>query len=727
MKKIAAILLAMLSVLSLCAFVGCGVSQAKITGITYLSGMPETVSVKQTPDYSSLKIKVTYDDDTEKEVAYNAADFTVEFDNTVEAENVKVTIKYKGFTCETTVNVENHYEMEIVELPAFATAYLSVKDTDFKDKTAPYYVGNVNEFLFVPAVTAFDADDNMVRFDKSGDLEFVSEVSLVVNGAEQAIDNPAKYYAYDGQKSSFIFTADAADKTFRISVRPAELTEKQLENVGKYTVSFNVTVKDGYYNVYNADELTVMENRFETNTGDSYDHGKAMNEFRKSKGITVDVNAVKGLAIQANITVTTENLPAEYFWTESEVAGKNIVGSLKDYTYMYYRNLGSNGTFAIEGNYFTLNAESLPKILAEGSSAEVKPSDEIIAHAKMFYVLGQAQQNGSSDTEAFEMNNFNMLGNINRTDGDTSGEGKDFKSGGLILIESNGAKTDINNCIAKCWYITAFSSHTSEGHQVTVNKCIFEDDYNSIFYLWGGIIEVKESTTARAGGPVFIADHTHFDSTDSGRDGKGGWTSDIIVDEKSEVYSYVSGQEGWFKQLKATGYASQIVAMDQLFNLGGMSYVTAQDKSNVINLIAIYKAGSVESADELFENATKGHGKFGKNEFNMDGGYIDAFMNTSIGGGATIATSGMPVFYGSNMTTLMAFNPLDADVATKGYPLTVALALAEKGGMVTSADEYKALPMFSDNGGYVNMLFGAPGKSGKLGLVLGDFHSIKKA
>ncbi|MDY4675744.1 MAG: hypothetical protein SO373_01160, partial [Candidatus Borkfalkiaceae bacterium] len=77
MKKVAILLLAVVSVLSLCAFAACGVSkEAKVTGITYLSGMPEEVTVNRTPDYSALKIKATYDDNTEKEIAYNATDFT---------------------------------------------------------------------------------------------------------------------------------------------------------------------------------------------------------------------------------------------------------------------------------------------------------------------------------------------------------------------------------------------------------------------------------------------------------------------------------------------------------------------------------------------------------------------------------------------------------------------------------------------------------------------------
>ncbi len=723
MKRIAVFLLAVVSALSLCAFAACGVSaEAKITGITYLSGMPEEVTVNRTPDYSALKIKATYDDNTEKEIAYNATDFTVEFDNKTVAENVKVKITYKGFTCETTVNVTNKYFVGLVEQPEFVTAYKSVATSDFKDKTAPYYVGNYNEFLFVPVVTMVNATNDIYEVKESGELEFAAEVLLVDGDSTSTIENAADYYTYDGERSAFKFTAAADGKTFRISAHPVDLNETQMANVKKYTVTFDVTVKDGYYNVYNAVDLLVMENRIEM--GNNEREAQPMKDFKVAHGIDFNTNDVKGLVFQANVEVGKEDFPAEYFWTAEEVGNyTKFIGSLKDSTYMIRRDLGTNGQFAIEGNYFTLNAEKMPKVLVENNTEFNKNANEVVAHSKLFYVYGLSQHNNSANTESFAVNNLNLLGNINRTDGDTTGEGEKFQSGGLIFMEVNGAKVDLNNCIAKCWYITAFSSTTSENHFLTVNKCIFVDDYNSIFYIWGGIIELKETDAYGAGGPVFIADHCRYDS-DDGRDGTaGGWTSDIRIDESSTVYSYVTGQEGWFKQMGATGMAAQIIALDALFNAGGTTFRKTIDGKQVMNIVALYKAGDADSTTGLFENATSGKGKFGKNQFSMNGGVLDAFMNTAIGAnGLTIGNSGMPIFYGSNPTTLIAYNPQ----AEQQIPFVLALELASSGGVVTSMEQFAGLGIFKDNGGYLNALIGESGKPGKIGIVFGDYGKLSK-
>ena len=719
MKRIAVFLLAVVSALSLCAFAACGVSaEAKITGITYLSGMPEEVTVNRTPDYSALKIKATYDDNTEKEIAYNATDFTVEFDNKTVAENVKVKITYKGFTCETTVNVTNKYFVGLVEQPEFVTAYKSVAASDFKDKTAPYYVGNYNEFLFVPVVTMVNATNDIYEVKESGELEFAAEVLLVDGDSTSTIENAADYYTYDGERSAFKFTAAAGGKTFRISAHPVDLNETQMANVKKYTVTFDVTVKDGYYNVYNAVDLLVMENRIEM--GNNEREAQAMKDFKTAHGIDFNTNDVKGLVFQANVEVGKEDFPAEYFWTAEEVGNyTKFIGSLKDSTYMIRRDLGTNGQFAIEGNYFTLNAEKMPKVLVENNTEFNKNANEVVAHSKLFYVYGLSQHNNSANTESFAVNNLNLLGNINRTDGDTTGEGENFQSGGLILLEDNGAKVDLNNCIAKCWYITAFSSTTSENHFLTVNKCIFVDDYNSIFYLWGGIIELKETDAYGAGGPVFIADHCRYD-WDDGRDGTaGGWTSDIRVDESSTVYSYVTGQEGWFKQMGATGMAAQIIALDALFNAGGTTFRKTIDGKQVMNIVALYKAGGTDSAAGLFENATSGKGKFGKNQFSMNGGVLDAFMNTAIGAnGLTIGNSGMPIFYGSTQTSAIAYNPT--------VELPSSILAVELGGAATTLTQVAGLSIFKDNGGYLNALIGESGKPGKIGIVFGDYGKLSK-
>lgn len=681
-----------------------------VKSIEYKSGLAESVYQNETPDYSALKILVKYEDDSEEEVLYNANDFTVTVDTSVVANNVQVKIAYKGFSCTTTINVKLYAEISGVELPAFASAYFTAigSQTDFKDKTQAYIVGNANEFYFVPEVSAYDAEDELIPDFKTS---FNANVQLMNGENPTEIENTAEYYTYNGETGAFLFTANADGKSFLIKTYPEGLTARQLENLDNYSVEFTVTVKDGYYNVYNAYDLFAMENRYESDN--QRRETKPAYDFKRAHGVTVDCNALKGLALQTNITMTRETFPAEYFWTAEEVGNRTeIIGSLKDYTYMIYRVLGNNGTFAFEGNYFNINAKSLPMVLQEGNLANIKNPDEIVAHSKLFYVLGNSQSNGTSNTEYFVMRNVYSEGNLNRQES--------AQSGGLIYLEENGAKVDLYNCIATQWYITAFSSTTSDEHYLTVEKCIFKDDYNCIFYIWGGIIEVKETIAQGAGGPVFIADHAYFDDSNRGRNGSYGWTSDIRVDQYSaeNMYSYVTGQEGWFKQMNATSFATLIKDMDRLFSLGGYgkrSFIRTENGKSLINVVAIFKAGGVESADGLFENATNGKGKFGKNEFNMENAFLNVPLE-SMGAGVTVGNSGMPVFFGSTPDTVFGYT----NQMNGAFPVLVTPS-----GMINDASVL-SLPIQQEDSGFVNALIGQPGKAGRFGLVLGNFHAINE-
>ena len=65
------------------------------------------------------------------------------------------------------------------------------------------------------------------------------------------------------------------------------------------TVEFTVTVKAGYYNVYDLLDLYVIDNRAEK--GDSCREAVPVKEYRESHGITVDTTTLKGIALQGDI------------------------------------------------------------------------------------------------------------------------------------------------------------------------------------------------------------------------------------------------------------------------------------------------------------------------------------------------------------------------------------------------------------------------------------------
>lgn len=725
LKRILISALSLLMLTSVALFAACKSEQeAELVEISYLSGMPEYVWVNKTLDYSSLKINAVYDDETSKEIVYDAESFTVTVDTSVVNSSAEVTITYGGKECKTTISVIE-YEIAGVELPEFAATYNGVvapnSAAKFMDKTQGYIVGNANPFYFNPIVTYYDEDDEQYRDSK---VAVNADVYFYQNDEEVTIDNPSDYYTLNGDTAAFSFTSAAADKTFLIRVYPQSLTEAQLEEKANYSVDFSFTVKDKYYNVYNAVDLLVFDNRKEMNSTES--DGTAMYNFRAEKGL--DNNAITGLegiALHNNISLSDSDFPKEYFWQESELTvltpeqKAEIKGSLKDKTYMLYRDLGENGKFTFEGNYFTINTNQISKVRIEKISNPGVAADKVVARSKLFYVLGKSATDETDYTEEASFNNMSLIGNLNRSESEYSG--------GLIFMEANAAKTNIYNNIANSWYITTFSTKNSTGHGVTVEKSIYEDDYNSIFYVWGGFLDIKESIIRRAGGPLIIADHGSVSNSESvGRkDGKGGWPAVLNFDEytSEHMYSYVTGQESWFVQMGSTSIAAQAAGMLGALNAFAPThpYVKTEtgeggkDKT-LINAIAIYKDPGTYSFSDIGKYAMSGKATFGTHTFDFDDPIVKQIL-----GNETVKDAGLPLFYGTSSQYITGINPTSEPISFYGLIAT--------GGFAPYSDPSQ-LPVVQGQGigSFLNMFLRPnKGSNGALGVIFGDCTVAEEA
>lgn len=732
LKRILISVLSLLMLTSVALFASCKSDQdATLVEISYLSGMPGSVWVNKTPDYSSLKINAVYDDETSKEIVYDAESFTVTVDTSEVDSFAEVVITYGGKECKTTISVIE-YEIAGVELPEFAAKYNGATDEDsssmFKDKKQDYVVGNVNPFYFSPIVTGYDENNNEIREEL---VAINADVYSYQNDEEVAIDNPSDYYTLNNETAAFSFTSAAKDKIFLIRVYPQSLTEAQLEDKDVYSVDFIFTVKDKYYNVYNAVDLLVFDNRKEVNSTES--DGTAMYNFRAKKGLDNDaITGLDGIALHNNISLSDSDFPEEYFWQESELAGLSdeqktkIKGSLKDETFMLYRDLGQNGKFAVDGNYFTINASAISKITIEKIRDPNKSTAEVVAHSKLFYVFGQSNRDETNYTEEAAFNNLSLIGNLNRSESEYSG--------GLIFMEAKGAKTHIYNNIANSWYITTFSSRNSTGHGVTVEKSIYEDDYNSIFYVWGGILDVKESIVRRAGGPVVIADHVENKSDQikkAGRvGGKGGWPAVLNFDAytSANMYSYVTGQEGWFAQMKANNIAEtlkgELLAGVNLMSSNiGYSYTNSVTENGttktLMNLIAIFKDSGSENFDELCKYTFIGKANFGTHVFDYEDVAVKSALEDTI-----IKSNGIPLIYSKSSETITGLGAAGESV----------LYFALKNSKMEQVTDPRKLPIITNYaqgegfGTFLNVLYrptiqNEGVRPGALGLVFGDFSN----
>lgn len=695
-----------------------------VNSLEYVSGFPNSIKQGEELDCSALVINATFSDGKTRKISYRAEDFTVTYDKEAFG-NVEVTVAYGGKTCTTMLAVIK-YEVQKIELPAFASAYYTAigDNTEFKDKSKPYYVGTENDFLFVPQATAFatDADGKDVRMElnASGDLAYVAKVTLVEGDEYVEIDDPASYYTFDEENAKFRFTAKAGEKSFRLSLRPKFLFDDQIEDeeeLASMTVEFNVTVKEGYYNVYNLLDLYVIDNRAEK----GYTRGEAapVKAYRESHGISVDTTKLKGIALQSDIQVVKDGLPEEFFWTKEEVGSRDyLVGSLKESTYIFGRKLDKNETFTVLGNYFNIDASKMPDVLI---GSELKDDETqggtVISHAKLFQIDGDSKTESVKNGEEFFFEDTFFIGNKNRQE--------DVKPGGLILIQFTGSKGNVTNSIARRWYITAFATRNNSASVVTIKDCIFEDNYNSIFYLSGGIMQVLNSEANGAGGPVFIADHVSM-SKNEGRDGAGGWTSNIILDDytAAHVSSFVSGSEGWFKQMGATEIATQIIALDQVFNYGGRTFIKKEldeqgQPKELMNIIAIYKSDDATSAMAALNSYPDGYGTFGTgNEFQMKNPGLTALLNyeVSLGGKTlTAASTGMPLFYGKDYSSAFVYTTQ----VVGGVPVT----FSAKGAHMT-ADSVRGMDIYKDESTFLKTLFGFKGASGRMGIVFGNYTAF---
>ncbi len=685
--------------------------QAVLTGVEYLSGVTN-LELGADAEFEELVLNLSYSDGTSKEATYAELDksaLTVTCD-TSKLGAATAEIEYNGFSVE--VGLRVYCWADSVTVPTSISVFASNKgaSSSFKDKTQGYLVGDDGAFSFSPIVAAYDADGKLLYFDAPGEVEIVATLYVLTEGEYVEVSDMATYVEVDALNASFDFTESAIGNSFKLVVYPRLLEDagEDAEVIVELSNSLEFKVIDGY-NVYTAADLLLWDN----NNAD-------VAAFRAEKGVTVDASTVSALVLHNNIALTASDIPschiydevrdADHFAGLSDEKKARLQGSLKDYSFILDRNLGENGQFAFEGNYFTLDASAVPYVMKEDgdNNLEVLPTS-IVSHASLFRIRGAAHTDGTTATENFDIRNVNLIGNLNRQENVES-------SGGLILAKFELAKGTTYNMVSRGWYINNFVSENATGHEVVIDSCIFEDSYNSLLYVWGGLVEIKNSRIYGAGGPAIIADHVTPDDDTAGRTGSGGWTSHIVIDEASEVASYVTGQEAWFAEFNAQTAAAAIMATDAIFNSFNRTFVTkATDEGgntqSLLNLMIVFKSGEAEgmTADPIIAKAEIG----ANHVLDFEDLYTKGFIYNS-----NILGTGAPIFQSTTKAGLIAYAGLDTNTLPILFTLT--------GGTTPVnylAGEHLALPVAQDTG-YLNLFYAPAGSQGYMGIVLGDYRAL---
>ena len=437
-------------------------------------------------------------------------------------------------------------------------------DDGFYDHTQTYKVGDDNKFNVKPDLTVLDA----TTYQPVNASKWLYDFTISAKLNDQTVGE--EYFkVLDARECDVKFTEAAVGKTFTISVAPGGVDASR---VATLTKSFTVDVVDGY-NVTNAKELGYFDTRPQDSIQDTpimeddKDWQAKWEEFKTANGMDANYHPA-ALIFQKDIAVTTDDLPANFFYTKAQALALNdpkAEGSLVDYMYLYERTIP--GDITVDGNYFELDFSAIPLIVRD--RCRTTDIGAVVGHSSAFKAI---------DGGDIIFRNINMTGNAKNAVDDND----KIYGGGIMFVKGAGSKSlKAENIIATKFFITFFGEKPyTEGNPFTkfdLEKVKCFNNYNSFMYNWGSQITANSSLFRSCGGPVIIQDHAGTDEyeADNGMTVLGYAPTTNFVN--CTIKNYVSGSEAWFQQFNATLITKGIKELSDLF------YATGLTKSYVIN------------------------------------------------------------------------------------------------------------------------------------------------
>ena len=480
------------------------------------------------------------------------------------------------------------------------------KKTEFFDRTQKYLVGDDNAWSVKPETTFINYNP------VTGDTEPITvksweyEIKVFLKNGEELTDvttNKEYIENIDKVNCTIDFADTAIDSEYKVEVVPTGLTEKQLKNIEKYTTSFEFKVVDGF-NAYSALDLTYLENRTKGKAAEAW---KA---FKEEKQIKTDY-LPSMIIVHKDLEITVNDLPSYFFYQENEVSKTDpdyvrALGSMKDNMDIYIREINKAEQFVLSGNYFTISSGTLREVVRE--SGKPTPEGEVMSHSVLFRFKGFGKS---------RMENINFVGNAPRVE-------NVIKAGGHILHKANDTDFTAYNLITSCYFITYFPEYDLKNY--LIEQCKAYDAFNCFVYNWGcKTLVIKDSEMIGAGGPIVIQDHVHPEHEDGGN-------SPATKFINSKLESYVTGNEGWFTVVHASGLVPKIKDLNAVFTPFGRSFLkTSKDgKLSFFNFISITKSGNAEGiTGEPIEGSLTINDKtfdYGKNN-----PYLNAMLKQTFG------------------------------------------------------------------------------------------------
>jgi len=407
-------------------------------------------------------------------------------------------------------------------------------------------VGDDNAVQLKPVLKVRNMDTDEVVSQDVWEFDYKYEAQEW-NGAEYG-DLTGEYFAFDAQACTFDFNETAIGKQFKITVIPGGLDEEDSADP-ENRVSVELKVNNGY-NVYSAKELAYandinfLKDDRQGNDDVVADINQAWKDFRTANELSVDYVA-PAVFLQADMKITKDVLPAEFFFTEAESAGHpEWVGKMKDATDVYCHY--ATGGFEFNGNYFHIDTSELPLCV------DNLHYDDNVSHSTLFKtVLREVSE--ASEYRDVHFKNCTYYGNSPRGNNAADAMGMIFfKINNTFYTEWTDELSVVheNNLVIRGIFenfnvTRACISFFGEvgRNELVIKDCEVSEGYSNGIYLWNnGNVQFINSKMANFGGPVIITDG---DGNDDGRMNtyKG---FHITADDATIFDNKVTGVEPWF-------------------------------------------------------------------------------------------------------------------------------------------------------------------------------------
>ena len=592
------------------------------------------VIVGNTLDTSKILVKVEYDVGDENANPYtyigiNDANLTVGTVDTSSAGKKYLEISYMGATAtyEITVQSESAFTGDIynIELPTNITERESYKK-NFKDQTYAYYVGDDNPYLFYVNVLMLDENDKPVKAD--GKIVPTTTKVYLINtetGEETELTGDAltAMVVKNEANNTYDFTEAAIGKTFRLEIQPRD-------NYYGKPKSHTVEIVDAY-NIYDAKELNIVTNTPDNDLDGSF-REEDLDQLTAAKNFLAKHNiaypeVLHGIVLHGNLNITLADIPEEYVYTY--VKDGVTKQGLYDWEYVYYRtNTPASPEFTMYGNYYSIYSYNIPCV----SEAGYANNDDAFSSSSLFY-FDAYDDFDTKGIENFDHTKFKTtVKGVSFRDDDPNSNDQSASQRhmlGIACIRSSYQVINIVNtnieaynvsmvpeCDDQTVYLTQVKFYNAwQGHLFLWNTNTLQDDYgNENAAPRAGHqnmkIYITDSLLGKCGGPVILSQTANPELPCNAATG-----ADIVVDDKSELYSYVTGQEAWFVAVGQTAMAMKVLTIDIPISGTAQAYgmsasFIANDKIAGVNTVNMIYVNMGTGTDPTQGSVTDFHGSF---------------------------------------------------------------------------------------------------------------------